>query len=74
MIAAQGACSWLPYLCATYRPRTLQVYTPTPDGFERFLREAVGLPAEMPGEDHGGRGRIPQGDPKRQGGACVITA
>ena len=25
-----------------------QVYTPTPDGFERFLRVSVGLPADAP--------------------------
>ena len=41
-----------------YRPRLVvhagdrqegqQVYTPTPDGFERFLRMSVGLPADAP--------------------------
>jgi hypothetical protein len=25
-----------------------RLYTPTPDGFERFLRESVGLPRERP--------------------------
>ena len=34
---------------ARSRPRPRRVYTPTPQGFERFLRECVGVPR---GENH----------------------
>jgi hypothetical protein len=46
MIVAQGAYGWPSCSCTTHRPRTLRVYTPTPDGYERFLRESVGLPLD----------------------------
>jgi hypothetical protein len=29
---------------SVYPPRGRRVYSPTPDGFERFLRACVGLP------------------------------
>jgi hypothetical protein len=48
MSAAHRACGWPLCPCRTHRPRTLRVYTPTPDGFERFLRESVGLPLDTP--------------------------
>jgi hypothetical protein len=44
MIASQGAHQGQPYLRSTRRLRPPRPYTPTPDGFERFLRESVGLP------------------------------
>jgi hypothetical protein len=43
----------------------LKVYTPTPDGFERFLREAIGLPTVMLGDDYCGQVNIAWGVPKR---------
>jgi hypothetical protein len=48
MIASQGAHQGQPYLRSTRRLRPPRPYTPTPDGFERFLRESVGLPMERP--------------------------
>jgi hypothetical protein len=35
------------------------------DGFELFLREAVGFPGDVPGADHGGQVSIAWGDPKQ---------
>jgi hypothetical protein len=48
MSTAQGAYSCPLCSCATRWPWTLRVYTPTPDGYERFLRESVGLPIDRP--------------------------
>jgi hypothetical protein len=48
MSATQGASDRPPCPCGTHRPRTLRVYTPTPDSYERFLRESVGLPPDTP--------------------------
>jgi hypothetical protein len=48
MITAQGVYGWLPCSCATHRSRTRRVYTPTQDGYERFLRESVGLHVDTP--------------------------
>jgi hypothetical protein len=48
MSATQGVYGWPPDSCATHRSRTRRVYTPTPDGYERFLRESVGLPVDTP--------------------------
>jgi hypothetical protein len=31
-------------VCPHHRPPPRRVYTPTPDGFERFLRACAGLP------------------------------
>jgi hypothetical protein len=47
------------------QPKARKVYTPRLDGFERFLRQAVGLPADVPGGDNGAPVNIPRRDPKR---------
>jgi hypothetical protein len=36
-----------------YQAPLRRVYTPTPDGFERFLRECVGLPCGEAGRPMG---------------------
>jgi hypothetical protein len=48
MIASQGAHQGQPSSRSTRRPRPPRLYTPTPDGYERFLRVCVGLPMERP--------------------------
>ena len=48
------------------QPMALTVYTPTPDGFERFLREAIGLTVDMPGGDSSGQVSIPWDDSERR--------
>jgi hypothetical protein len=48
MSATPGVYGWPPGSCATYGPRPLRVYTPTPDSYEHFLRESVGLPVDRP--------------------------
>ena len=50
---------------AGHRRQGQPIYTPTPDGFERFLRVSVGLPADAPedfpvNQTRGTRGRIPR--------------
>jgi hypothetical protein len=49
MSAIHGVYGGPPGSCATYGPWPLRVYTPTPDGYEHFLRESVGLPVDRPG-------------------------
>jgi hypothetical protein len=46
------------------QPPSLKVYTPTPNGFERFLREAVGLPVDVAGGHYSGQVRSARGAPK----------
>jgi hypothetical protein len=53
-----------------------QVYTPTPDGFERFLRVSVGLPADAPevfpvNQTRGTRGDAPARRGRRQTGESI---
>jgi hypothetical protein len=53
-----------------------QVYTPTPDGFERFLRMSVGLPADAPeallvNQTRGIRRNVPARRRRRQTGESI---
>ncbi len=53
-----------------------QVYTPTPDGFERFLRVSVGLPADAPeafpvNQTRGTRGDAPARRGRRRTGESI---
>ena len=53
-----------------------RVYTPTPDGFERFLRMSVGLPADAPeafpvNQTRGIRRDVPARRRRRQTGESI---
>lgn len=54
---------------AGQRRQARPLYTPTPDGFERFLRASVGLPIDAPEDFPVNQTRGPRGDtPPRRGG------
>lgn len=52
------------------RQQGQQVYTPTPDGFERFLRMSVGLPADAPEAFPVNQTRGTRGDAPARRGRC----
>jgi hypothetical protein len=47
MVASHGAHCAQSFPRLTARPQGRRLYTPTPDGFERFLRESVSLPVDQ---------------------------
>jgi hypothetical protein len=43
------------------RQQVPRLYTPSMDGFERFVRESVGLDSAVPGDDQDGNERTHEG-------------